>query len=78
MLNVGVDYWQAEGVQRDLAKAYMWLDLARFYTQAEPCSGIGSIRASFSTALNARPTRVSFRTRLPRWAYRGPLGRHIR
>lgn len=33
MLNIGVDYWRGEGVDKDLVKGYMWLDLARFYTQ---------------------------------------------
>ena len=33
MVNVGVDYWRGEGVEKDLTKAYMWLDLERFYTQ---------------------------------------------
>jgi TPR repeat protein len=34
MLNIGVDYWHGEGVDKDLAKAYMWFDLVRLYTQA--------------------------------------------
>jgi hypothetical protein len=29
ILNIGVDYWRGEGVDKDLAKAYMWLDLVR-------------------------------------------------
>ena len=33
MLNLGIDYWKGEGVAKDLTKAYMWLDLVRFYTQ---------------------------------------------
>ena len=33
MLNIGVDYWQGDGLHKDLVKGYMWLDLARFYTQ---------------------------------------------
>lgn len=33
MLNLGVSYWRGEGVSKDLVQAYMWLDLARFYTQ---------------------------------------------
>lgn len=33
MLNLGVSYWKGEGVSKDLEQAYMWLDLARFYTQ---------------------------------------------
>jgi len=33
MLNIGVDYWRGEGLPKDLVKGYMWLDLARFYTQ---------------------------------------------
>jgi len=33
MLNIGVDYWRGEGVEKDLARAYMWLDLVRYYTQ---------------------------------------------
>lgn len=33
MLNLGVLYWKGEGVSKDLEQAYMWLDLARFYTQ---------------------------------------------
>lgn len=33
MLNVGADYWEREGVEKDLVKAYMWLDLVRFCTQ---------------------------------------------
>jgi TPR repeat protein len=34
MLNIGFDYWRGEGVDKDLVKGYVWLDLARFYTQA--------------------------------------------
>ena len=33
MLNLGVSYWKGEGVSEDLEQAYMWLDLALFYTQ---------------------------------------------
>lgn len=33
MLNLGVSYWKGEGVSKDLEQSYMWLDLARFYTQ---------------------------------------------
>jgi uncharacterized protein len=33
MLNLGVSLWQGAGVAHDLVQAYMWLDLARFYTQ---------------------------------------------
>lgn len=33
MLNIGVDYWRGYGLHKDLVKGYMWLDLARFYTQ---------------------------------------------
>jgi hypothetical protein len=34
MVNIGFDFWKGEGVKKDLVKGYMWLDLARFYTQA--------------------------------------------
>ena len=33
MLNLGVMYAEGTGVSKDNAQAYMWLDLARFYTQ---------------------------------------------
>lgn len=33
MLNIGVDYWRGYGLPADPVKGYMWLDLARFYTQ---------------------------------------------
>ncbi len=33
MLNLGISYWKGEGVSSDLVQAYMWLNLARFYTQ---------------------------------------------
>ena len=35
MLNIGADYWRGEGVDKDLVKGYMWLDLVRFCTQSE-------------------------------------------
>ena len=33
MLNLGLSYYRGEGVEYDVLKAFMWLDLARFYTQ---------------------------------------------
>lgn len=33
MLNVGVSYWNGAGIAADRVEAFMWLDLARFYTQ---------------------------------------------
>ena len=36
MYNLGVNYGGGFGVQQDLAEAYKWIDLARFYTQFSP------------------------------------------
>jgi TPR repeat protein len=33
MVHIGFDYWKGQGVDPDPIKGYMWLDLARFYTQ---------------------------------------------
>lgn len=33
MFNLGITYWKGTGVPVDRVEAYMWLDLARFYTQ---------------------------------------------
>ena len=33
MFNLGITFWKGTGVPVDRVEAYMWLDLARFYTQ---------------------------------------------
>jgi len=34
--NLAKSYWRGDGVKQDLIEAYMWMDLARFYTQFHP------------------------------------------
>lgn len=34
--NLAKSYWRGDGVKQDLVKAYMWMDLARLYTQFHP------------------------------------------
>lgn len=38
MLNLGILYSRGDGVPKDLVQAYMWWDLARFYTQSAPAN----------------------------------------